>query len=263
MKKFLTVLSIILLIVIWYLLYTLNQLNNKLSTTETWDYETIISQLENELSIKTEELSDLQSENQVLKDTLSWTMDMLNSLQVEKSGVANSLSWCENKLEKYLSYIEKLVEANNLNAWNNNTNNTSNNNSSNSSTDTANWKEVWMIKQVYHDEKWNRKIEIDYVQLLNWINCGAPETSTCIVNDDPTLRTFTVSDDVQIFTFSIEGYREDKKVSFDYFEQKFNDNDTHYYDGYSYNYSNYFKNIPFRITIENNIVVKINEEYMP
>ena len=98
------ILSIILLLVALYLWYELKQAKDNVLISVTWDNETI-SQLENELSIKTEELSGLQSENQLLKTTLSWTMELLNSLQVEKSWVEKTLSWCENKLEKYLEYI--------------------------------------------------------------------------------------------------------------------------------------------------------------
>jgi len=255
MKKFLIALSIILLLVALYLWYELKQTKDELLMPVSWDSETI-SQLENELSIKAEEISGLQSENQLLKNTLSWTMDMLNSLQVEKSGVANSLSWCENKLEKYLSYIEKLVESNNLNAWNNNTNNTSNNNSSNSSTDTINWKELWKISQVYTDVNWNKKIDITYgLKLTDWAVCGAPESPICTISDDLKLGTFTVSDNVQIFTYSFNGYVDEKRVSFNSFEQKFKETNNDEYG--------YFKFALFRVTIENNVIVKIEEQYLP
>lgn len=91
MKKLLIALSVILLLVIWYLLYTLKQTNDKLLVPVAWNYETI-SQLEKELSIKTEELSGLQFETQQLKDTLSWTVESLNSLRLEKSELEKSLS---------------------------------------------------------------------------------------------------------------------------------------------------------------------------
>lgn len=214
MKKFLTVLSIILLIVIWYLLYTLNQLNNKLSTTETWDYESVISQLENELSIKSEELTALQAENQQLKNELSWAIESNDSLS-------------------------------------DNTANTSENDSSNTSTTTTNSKEVWIIKQIYNDANWNRKLEIDYVQ-IRWYGENGCEYPLCIVNENTKLRTFTVSNDVQIITKTLS--YENQIISFDYLYQIFNTN--------NYIEYKYLKDTPFRITIEDDIIVKIEEQYV-
>lgn len=217
MKKFLTVLSIILLIVIWYLLYTLNQLNNKLSTTETWDYESVISQLENELSIKSEELTALQAENQQLKNELSWAIESNDSLSDDTA-------------------------------------NTSENDSSNTSTTTTttNSKEVWIIKQIYNDANWNRKLEIDYVQ-LRWYGENGCEYPLCIVNENTKLRTFTVSDNVEIIMKTLD-YTKPTTISYDYLYQIFN---TDNYSEYKY-----LKDTPFRITIEDDIIVKIEEQYV-
>lgn len=247
MKKFLITLSIILLLVALYLWYELKQAKDNVLISVTWDNETI-SQLENELSIKTEELSGLQSENQLLKTTLSWTMELLNSLQVEKSWVEKTLSWCENKLEKYLEYIEKLVEQNSSNI--------SNNTASNNNATLINWKEIWKIKQVYTDGNWNKKIEITYGgQLTDWATCGSPESPICYINENPKTEIFTVSDNVQIFTYSFNGYVEENRISFNRFEQKFKETNNDEYG--------YFKRTLFRITVENNIVVKIEEQYQP
>lgn len=217
MKKFLTVLSIILLIVIWYLLYTLKQLNNKLSTTETWDYESVISQLENELSIKSEELTALQAENQQLKNELSWAIESNDSLSDDTA-------------------------------------NTSENDSSNTSTTTTttNSKEVWIIKQIYNDANWNRKLEIDYVQ-LRWYGENGCEYPLCIVNENTKLRTFTVSDNVEIIMKTLD-YTKPTTISYDYLYQIFN---TDNYSEYKY-----LKDTPFRITIEDDIIVKIEEQYV-
>lgn len=248
MKKFLIVLSIILLLVIWYLLFTLKQINDKMLALGTWDGETI-SQLENELSLKTEELSGLQSENQQLKDTLSWTIESLNSLQLEKSKVEESLSWCEKRIEIYAEYIKRIREWNNSNVWDNTT--TSNNNAT-----LINWKEIWKIKQVYTDGNWNKKIEITYGgQLTDWATCGVPESPICYINENPKTEIFTVSDNVQIFTYAFNGYVEENRISFNRFEQKFKETNNDEYG--------YFKLALFRITIENNIVVKIEEQYQP
>ena len=247
MKKFLITLSIILLLVALYLWYELKQAKDNVLISVTWDNETI-SQLEKELSIKTEELSGLQSENQLLKTTLSWTMELLNSLQVEKSWVEKTLSWCENKLEKYLEYIEKLVEQNSSNI--------SNNTASNNNATLINWKEIWKIKQVYTDGNWNKKIEITYGgQLTDWATCGSPESPICYINENPKTEIFTVSDNVQIFTYSFNGYVEENRISFNRFEQKFKETNNDEYG--------YFKRTLFRITVENNIVVKIEEQYQP
>lgn len=247
MKKFLIALSIILLLVALFLWYELKQAKDNVLVSVTWDNETI-SQLEKELSIKTEELSGLQSENQLLKTTLSWTMELLNSLQVEKSWVEKTLSWCENKLEKYLEYIEKLVEQNSSNI--------SNNTASNNNATLINWKEIWKIKQVYTDGNWNKKIEITYGgQLTDWATCGSPESPICYINENPKTEIFTVSDNVQIFTYSFNGYIEENRISFNRFEQKFKETNNDEYG--------YFKRTLFRITVENNTVVKIEEQYQP
>lgn len=259
MKKFLIVLSIILLLVIWYLLFTLKKINDKMLALGTWDGETI-SQLENELSLKTEELSGLQSENQQLKDTLSWTIESLNSLQLEKSKVEESLSWCEKRIEIYAEYIKRIREWNNSNVWDNTT-------TSNSNTTIINWKENWRIQQVYTDKNWIKKIEIVYGgSMVGWDECGDPAAAVCFKADNPKVGTFTVSDNVQIIMQTLshtkDGYfNNDQVITFDHFEQKFND--TNNYDEYPHNYSNHFKLQVYRITIENDIVVKIEEQYMP
>jgi len=250
MKKFLIALSIVLLLVILFLLYELKLTNDKLLIPITWDNYETISQLEKELSIKIEELSGLQSENLLLQDTLSWAIESINSLQIEKSGLVESLSWCESRIEKYVEYIKELREtSNNSNKW---VTNISNNN-----TNTINWKELWKISQVYTDENWNKKIKITYGgQLTDWATCGTPESPICLVNENPKTGTFTVSDNVQINTYTIKGYVEENKISFTNFEQKFKNTNNN--DEYSY-----FKLTPFRITIENGIVVEIAEQYMP
>ena len=239
MKKFLIALSIILLLVALYLWYELKQTKDELLMPVSWDSETI-SQLENELSIKAEEISNLQTENQQLKDTLSWAMESLNSLQTEKSELENSSSWNEN----------------NSNLWDNNTNtntNTSDDNASTSNTTTTNSKEVWIIKQIYNDPNWNRKIEIDYVQ-LRWYGENGCEYPLCIVNENSKLRTFTVSNNVQIVTKTLS--YEGQIISFDFLKEIFNDTNN------SYNEYQYLKDIPFRVTIENDVIVKIEEQYV-
>ena len=248
MKKFLIALSIILLLVILYLWFELKQTNDKLSVPVTCDNDSI-SQLENELSLRAEELSGLQSENQLLKTTLSWTMELLNSLQVEKSWVEKDLSWCEIRLEKYIEYIEKLVEEKNSNVWNSTT---TNNISSNSNAVTTSSKEVWIIKQIYNDANWNRKLEIDYVQ-LRWYGENGCNSPLCIVNENPKLRTFTVSNNVQIITKTLD--YDNQTISYDYLYQIFNDTN-------NFSEQKYLKDIPFRITIENDIIVKIEEQYV-
>lgn len=254
MKKFLIGLSIVLFLIVWYLLYTLKQVNDKVLVSGTWDYETI-SQLEKELSIKIEELSGLQMENQELKDELSWTIESLNSLQLEKSGLEESLSWCENKLDKYIEYIKKLREENNSDVWDIAVN-ISNNNSTTSNVTRINWKELWKITQVYTDGNWNKKIDITYGgNMVGWDECGDPSIAVCYLNESPKKGTFTVSDNVQIFTYSFNGYVDEKRISFDSFEQKFKETNNDEYG--------YFKFALFRITIENNIVVKIEEQYLP
>lgn len=216
MKKFLTVLSIVLLLVVLYLWYELKQAKDELLSPITWDSETI-SQLETKIS-------ELQSEIQLLKEALPWD-----------SEVEQSLSWNEN----------------NSNLWDNTTN-TSNNNSSTSNTTTTNWKEVWIIKQIYNDTNWNRKLEIDYVQ-LRWYGEKGCEYPLCIVNENPKLRTFTVSDNVEIIMKTLD-YTKPTTISYDYLYQIFN---TDNYSEYKY-----LKDIPFRITIENNVVTKIEEQFL-
>lgn len=265
MKKFLIALSVILLLVIWYLLYMLKLTNDKLSVPVAWNSE-IISQLENELTIKAGEISALQSENQQLKDTFSWTVESLNSLQLEKSELEKSLSWCENRVEIYAEYIKELREWNNSSIWDN-TSNISNNSQPNNRTATTNWKEIWKIKQVYTDGNWNKKIEIDYGgQLTDWATCGVPESPICLVNENPKSGTFTVSNNAKIIMQTLshtsEGYFNNGQViTFDYFKQKFND--TNNYEEYPHNYSNHFKQLLFWITIENGIVTEIEEQYIP
>lgn len=217
MKKFLTVLSIILLIVIWYLLYLLNQANNKPLANETWDYESVISQLENELSIKSEELTALQAENQQLKTELSWAIESNDSLSDDTANTSdNSLS------------------------------------NTNITTTTTNSKEVWIIKQIYNDANWNRKLEIDYVQ-LRWYGENGCEYPLCIVNENSKLRTFTISDNVEIIMKTLD-YTKPTTISYDYLYQIFN---TDNYSEYKY-----LKDTPFRITIENNVVTKIEEQFL-
>lgn len=254
MKKFLIALSIILLLVALYFWYKLKQANVNLLMPLTWDHETI-SQPENGWSSKIEELSDLQSENQLLKDALSWAMESLNSLKAEKSELEEQLSWCENRVEKYVEYIKELREANSWNAWNNTTN-TLNNNSSTSNTTVINWKEIWRITKVYTDGNWNKKIDITYGgNMVGWVECGDPSIAVCYLNESPKEGTFTVSNNVQIFTYAFNGYIEEKRVSFDSFEQKFKETNNDEYG--------YFKYALFRVTIENNVIVKIEEQYLP
>lgn len=56
------------------------------------------------------------------------------------------------------------------------------------------------------------------------------------------------------------GFNWNQKISFEEFKQKFNDSAQ--YNDYPHNYSNYMKAIPYRITIENNIITKIEEQYI-
>lgn len=124
-------------------------------------------------------------------------------------------------------------------------------------------KEIWLIKQVYTDQYWNKKLEIDYIQL--WWQDECNWWVTCIINQNPKLRTFTIANDAEIImqtlTHTSDGnYNNNQSISFDYFKQKFND--TTSYGEYPNNYSQYLKAIPYRITISNNIITKIEEQYM-
>ncbi|MBO4516422.1 hypothetical protein J5751_03165 [bacterium] len=70
-----------------------------------------------------------------------------------------------------------------------------------------------------------------------------------------------VSNNVQVimqtFSHNPEGYyNSDQVISFDVLKQIFNDTNN------SYKEQQYLKDIPFRITIENDIIVKIEEQYV-
>lgn len=123
--------------------------------------------------------------------------------------------------------------------------------------------EVGLIKQVYIDPNWNKKLEIDYIQFWWQSNCGW--WVTCIINQNSKLRTFLISENTEVYFQTLShtsnwNFNGNQKVSLTYFIEKFND--TSQYDEYPYNYSSYLKAIPYQITIENNIIVKIEEIYM-
>lgn len=124
-------------------------------------------------------------------------------------------------------------------------------------------KESWLIKQVYIDPSWNRKLEIDYIQfwLMDEDNFWVPY----IINENPKLRTFVVSDNVEIFMQTLThtpdwSFSWNDEVSFDEFKQKFND--TNQFDEYPQNYNEHLKSVPYEITIKDNVITKIQEVYM-
>jgi len=123
-------------------------------------------------------------------------------------------------------------------------------------------KEMGLITNVYIDKNWNKKLDIDYIKI--WWSNECHWGVTCIINQDPQLRTFTISNNVEIIMQTLShitggNFNNDQSISFDYFIQKFND--TNSYDEYPHNYM-YLKTIPYRITINKNIIIKIEEQYL-
>ena len=190
------------------------------------------------------QVESLTTENDDLKSKLEesddgYEVNSINTQDVEQ---------LQAELEKYKTALiqEKLK------------NSSSSSESVQTATGSTTTKEIWLIKQIYLDANWNRKLEIDYVQVgwekeCNW-------WVFCIINENPKLRTFTISKNVEIVmqTFSHDAdwsFKMWEKISFDIFKQKFND--TKQYDFYPHNYSNHLKAIPFWITIENNVITKI------
>ncbi len=124
-------------------------------------------------------------------------------------------------------------------------------------------KEIGLIKQIYVDQNENKKLEIDYIQLGGQNECGGGVA--CIINENPKLRTYKISNDVEIFmqtlTHTSDGsFNRNQNISFDYFLQKFTD--VNQYDEYPHNYSRHLKVVPYWITIENNTITKIEEQYI-
>lgn len=226
-------------------------INNNDNWTNTWDLEKI-SQLEQQLSGLLEQFSWLQAENENLKETLSWSLVSIQTLQEENEAL-------QADVDKY----KKLIVEDKLSSKNTTTIQDNTITSNNTTTTNTTSKEIWLIKQVYIDQIWNRKLEIDYIQL--WWPNECNWWVTCIINQNPQLRTFTISNNVEIIMQTLshtpDGYfNNNQNISFDYFKQKFND--TTQYNDYPHNFSNYMKAIPYRITIENNIITKIEEQYM-
>jgi len=254
MKKFLF-LSLLGLPVLF--LWGCSLINNNDSWINTWDLEKI-SQLEQQLSWLLEQFSWLQAENESLKETLSWSLVSIQTLQSENETL-------QADVHKYKKMIveDKLSDKNTTTTIQNNTTVDNNIASNNTTTTNTTSKEIWLMKQIYIDQNWNRKLEIDYIQLWWSDECGWGVS--CIINQNPQLRTFTISNNVEIIMQTLShtsdgGFNNNQSISFDYFKQKFND--TTQYNNYPHNYSNYMKAIPYRITIENNIITKIEEQYM-
>jgi len=175
----------------------------------------------------------------------------INTWDVEKiSQLEQQLSWLLEQFSWLQAENDNLTVDNNIASNNTTTTNTTS-------------KEIWLMKQIYIDQNWNRKLEIDYIQLWWSDECGWGVS--CIINQNPQLRTFTISNNVEIIMQTLShtsdgSFNNNQSISFNYFKQKFND--TTQYNNYPHNYSNYMKAIPYQITIENNIITKIEEQYM-
>jgi len=140
-----------------------------------------------------------------------------------------------------------------------------------SSQPTGTEKAMGYIKTVY-ESGGKRYLNIDYIQWLTGDEaikamredgkCPVdiyPDPSYCIPNgfyirnQNPKIRTFEISKDVQIsrvtaFDYSPTGV---KSISYEELKNLFTPTDS------------YFKNIPFHIEVVNGLVVKITEQYIP
>lgn len=130
------------------------------------------------------------------------------------------------------------------------------------------------IKAVYTKDGKNY-IDVDYVQ---WIVCSANigesgcENGYEIVNDNPLIRTFLVSDNVvikmQTFSHQTSGldkgnYNWNEIVSLQKFKGIIDGSIRPLeYQGSS-TYTSYFKQLPYSITVKDNIVTEITERYIP
>jgi len=132
-------------------------------------------------------------------------------------------------------------------------------------------KAMGYIKTVYENGG-KRYLDIDYVQWLTGDEATKamgedgkcpvniyPDPSYCIPNgfyvrnQNPKIRTFEISKDVQIsrataFDYSPTGV---KSISYEEFKNLFALKDS------------YFRNIPFHIEVVNGLVIKITEQYIP
>jgi len=254
MKK---ILFLILLSLPLLFLWGCSLISNNDSWINNWELEKI-SELTQQLSWLIEQISWLQTENESLKETLFWSLISIQTLQSENETL-------QDDIDRYKKPIveDKLNNQNTTTTTQNNTTVANNVSSNNANASNTNSKEIWLIKQVYIDQSWIRKMEIDYAQLgwsdqCNW-------WVICVINQNPQLRTFTISNNVEIIMQTLShtsdgSFNNNQNISFDYFRQKFND--TTQYNYSPHNYSNYMKAIPYRITIENNTITKIEEQYM-
>jgi len=223
-----------------------------------------ILQLNEQINSLNSQIDELTTENEELKQNSEENIDdgyevnQVNTKDVEQ---------LEAELEKYKTALiqEKLKNSST------NTQTTVSNTTTNTTQTT---KEIWYIKKIYTDSNWNRKLEIDYVQKLAGKECDKfkPELKPvdipwifCLVNENSKLRTFTVSKNIEIVMQTLShdidwSFKMWEKISFDFFKQKFND--TKQYEEHPYNYSNYLKAIPYWVVIENNIITKIEEQYI-
>ena len=244
----------------WYLekIYQIEQQLTWLAEQLSW--------LTEQLNLLAEHFSWLQTDYGLLKEHLSWSLSGIQALKSENETL-------QTNIERY----KKMIVDNKVNKENNiivstNTNNTSTKNNnpsnniivSNSATSTTSSIEDWLITQVYIDSNWNKKMEVDYIQF--WWSDQCNWWVTCIINQNPKLRTFTVSDNIEIvvhtFSHTSDGnFRNNQSISFEYLLQKFYDTTEH--EHHPFNYSKRFRRVPFRITIENNIITKIIEQYLP
>lgn len=132
-------------------------------------------------------------------------------------------------------------------------------------------KAMGYIKTVY-ESTGKRYLDIDYVQWLTGDEaikamredgkCSPdvyPDTGQCIPNgfyirnQNPKIRTFEISKDVQIsrataFDYSPSGI---KSINYEEFKSLFTPKDS------------YFRNLPFHIEVVNGLVMKITEQYIP
>jgi len=223
------------------------------------------SKLNEQISLLQQQMSGLNSEVQELKKQNDELIEENETIKInlsdQNSGASILLTQNEElkkDIEKYKQVlVQERLKNKSINENENNQNNTIVDNTKTS-------KEIGLIKQIYVDQNGNKKLEIDYIQLGGQDECGGGVT--CIINENPQLRTFIITNNVEIIMQTLShtsngNFENNQSISFDYFKQKFND--TTSYNDYPYNYSNYLKAIPYWITIENNTITKIEEQYMP
>ncbi|MFA6999721.1 MAG: hypothetical protein WC241_01245 [Candidatus Paceibacterota bacterium] len=129
------------------------------------------------------------------------------------------------------------------------------------------------LKSVYVKNGKNY-IDVDYIQ---WVACAYSETNGCmngydIINDNPLIRTFLISDNVvikmQTFSHQTSGpdkgnYNWNESVSLQKFKGIIDGSImSPDYQG-SLPYTSHFKQLPYSITVKNNIVTEITERYIP